>query len=341
MLHVGIDLGGKESQICIRDGNGQILDEKKHFTRKLPELVKTLAGPCRVVMETCAEAFRIADAVRAAGHEIRVVPTSLVRQIGVGARGIKNDRRDAQALSKASWQTDVPSVHIPSERSREIKSICGSRDVLIRSRTMAVNNVRGWLRGQLWRIRGCTPTTLPDAVRAHAASLGTELPEHVQILLELVDTMNRQMKAADKQVAKLAVADPVCRRLMDVPGVGPVTALRFVATIDDPTRFTSVHRMQSYLGLVPGEKSSSERQQKTHITKAGAADLRRCLVGGAWSALRCKRKDPMMEWALRIQERRHTYVAIVALARKLSGILFAIWRDGSTYQPSRTARLLA
>jgi hypothetical protein len=82
-------------------------------------------------METSAEAFRIADAAIAAGHQVRVVPGTLVRLLGVGERGVKNAQRDAQHLSKASWQTDVPSVHIPSKSARELTSICGARDLLV------------------------------------------------------------------------------------------------------------------------------------------------------------------------------------------------------------------
>ena len=116
MNHVAIDLGGKESQICIRHPDGAIVEERKVPTRKLTELVSTWPAS-RVVMETSAEAFRIADAALAAGHQVRVVPGTLVRLLGVGDRGVKNDKRDAQQLSKASWQTDVPSVHIPSSES--------------------------------------------------------------------------------------------------------------------------------------------------------------------------------------------------------------------------------
>ena len=106
MNHVAIDLGGKESQICIRQPDGKIVEERKVPTRKLPEVVATWPAS-RVVMETSAEAFRVADAAIAAGHQVRVVPGTLVRLLGVGERGIKTDQRDAQQLSKASWQTDV------------------------------------------------------------------------------------------------------------------------------------------------------------------------------------------------------------------------------------------
>ncbi len=119
---------------------------------------------------------------------------------------------------------------------------------------------------------------------------------------------------------------------MTVPGVGWVTALRFVATLDQSQRFADGHRVESYLGLVPGERSSSERQQRTGITKAGSPSMRATLVQAAWAAWRARRKDPMQRWADQVAERRGKRVAVTALARKLAGILFAIWRDGTTYQ---------
>ena len=248
-------------------------------------------------------------------------------------RGVKNDQRDAQHLSKASWQTDVPTVHIPSKAARELKSICGARDVLIGMRTKLINNVRGRMRTQLWRIRGGTTISFADRVRGHAESLGEMLPEHIERQLRTLSLVIEETKAADKQLRKLAGEHAVCRRLMTVPGIGPVTALRFVAAIDEPSRFASAHRVQSYLGLTPGEHSSSERERRTGITKAGSMELRRTLIQAAWVVMFIVRTPhPMIEWARRLAERRGRPVAAVALARKLAGILFAMWRDGSTYQ---------
>ena len=340
MHHVAIDLGGKESQICIRQPDGTIIEERKVPTRKLTELVTTWV-PSRVVMETCAEAFKIADAALAAGHQVRVVPGTLVRLLGVGDRGVKNDQKDAQQLSKASWQTDVPSVHIPSKMARELKSICGARDVLVGTRTKLINNVRGWMRTQLWKLRSGTTATFADRVRGHAASLGEVLPEHIERQLRMLSVVVEEMKAADKQLKKLAGAHEVCRRLMTVPGIGPVTALRFVAAIDEPGRFATAHHVQSYLGLTPGEHSSSERERRTGITKAGPMELRRTLIQAAWAAMcRVRTCHPMLDWARRLAERRGRPVAAVALARKLAGIMFAMWRDGTTYQSKRSAEAM-
>src|SRR5260370_28204017 len=101
MDHCAIDLGGRKSQICVRDSQGQVLHEDRWDTASLPEYLRQLPR-CRVILETCAEAFRIADAAKAAGHEVRVVPGTVVRMLGVGDRRTKTDRRDAQALSEAS-----------------------------------------------------------------------------------------------------------------------------------------------------------------------------------------------------------------------------------------------
>jgi transposase len=334
--HVAIDLGGRESQICIRNADGTIVEEKKVPTRRLPTLVASWPTS-RIVLETSAEAFHIADAVLAAGHQVRVVPATLVKTLGVGSRGVKTDEKDARVLSEVSCRIDLPSVHIPTTLSRELKSTCGSREALIETRTKLVNNVRGWLRTQLWRIRSCTPGTVPEAVRGHAAAMAQTLPEHIDRVLTVLEALNEQVRAADTQLRRIAKEHPVCQRLMTVPGVGPVTAVRFVAAIDDVTRFSTAHAVESYLGLTPGEHSSSERQQRTGITKAGPAALRRVLVQAAWSAMRTAPNEPMSQWAAQIAERRGRFIAVVALARKLAGILFALWRDGTAYRSGRGA----
>ena len=336
MQHVAIDLGGRESQVCIRAADGTIVEEKRHATRLLAKLMEKWP-PSRVILETSAEAFRVADAAKAAGHEVRVVPATLVKSLGVGARGIKTDQRDARALSEASCRIDLGSVHIPTAGSRELKSVCGAREELVECRTKLINNVRGWMRGQLWRLASGTSKTFHDRVRGHAASLQMELPAHVTRCLETIEHLTQQIRAADLQLRELVKSDPICQALMTVPGVGPVTAVRFRAALDDVSRFDSAHGVQSYLGLTPGECSSSDRQRRTGITKAGPSAPRRLLIQSAWAAWRYYPNEPMVTWARRIAERRSKFVAIVALARKMAGVLFALWRDGTTYQSERSA----
>jgi transposase len=178
-------------------------------------------------------------------------------------------------------------------------------------------------------------------VREYAEANQLTLPEHIGRQLAVLDALKVQVKAADQQLVKLSGEHPVCRKLMTVPGVGPVTAVRFVAALDDVTRFRNAHAVQSYLGLTPGESSSSERKQHTGITKAGAMEVRRALIQAAWAAFRKAPKEPMVGWATQIAARRGVFIAIVALARKMAGILFAMWRDGTTYRPSKSAEEVA
>src|ERR1041384_2010826 len=118
MNHVAIDLGSNDSQVCIRQPDGTIVLERKHPTRRLSELLRTTPHS-RVIVETSSEAFRIDDAAKAAGNEVRVVPATLAKKLGVGERGVKTDVRDARKLSEVSCQIDLPSVHIPSEQARD------------------------------------------------------------------------------------------------------------------------------------------------------------------------------------------------------------------------------
>lgn len=337
MQHVAIDLGGKESQVCVRAADGQILHESKIATLRLPQFLRRQA-PSRVILESCAEAFRIADAATECQHEVRVVPATLVRSLGVGARRIKTDRRDAQVLSEVSCRIDLPSVHVPTDLARERRSMCGVREELIACRTALINCVRGWARTQLIKLSSGDASTFPTRVRKTTLQRPDGLAEYVERALKTIDTLNEQILAADKELERLAEQDPVCQRLMSVPGVGPVTSLRFVAAIDDVARFSTSHAVQSYLGLTPGERSSSERQQRTGITKAGPAPVRRMLVQAAWNLRRFRPADPISLWAAQIEQRRGKFVATVAVARKLAGVLFAIWRDGSRYEPGHLHR---
>jgi transposase len=333
--HAAIDLGGRESQICIRASDGTIVEERRHQTKLLPQLMKHWE-PSRVILETSAEAFAIADAAIKLGHQVRVVPATLVKTLGVGDRGVKTDRKDARKLSEVSCRIDLPSVHVPSELSRRLKSACGNREELIECRTKLVNNVRGWLRTQLWRIRTGATETFPARVRAHSTET-SPLPDYIDRTLLMIDSLSQQIKASHAELAEIAKTHPVCSRLMTVPGVGPITAVRFVAAIDDVRRFKNAHAVQSYIGLTPGERSSSDTERRTGITKAGPTKLRRTLVQAAWCTLRCRTSDPLIEWTRQLASRKHKFIAVVALARRLAGILFALWRDGTTYRRAHAA----
>jgi transposase len=155
-------------------------------------------------------------------------------------------------------------------------------------------------------------------------------------LLALMRPLNQQLAYCDERIEHLAVQDPRVPRLHSVPGVGPVTAAAFRAAVDDAQRFRHAHQLEAYLGLVPREYSSGETRRRGPITKAGHSRTRWLLIQAAVSILR--RHPPQAEalrtWTLRIAARRGKQVAVVALARRLAGILYALLRDGTCSSPS-------
>jgi len=339
MLHFGIDLGGFLSQICIRDELGKIIGELCVPTR---ELHITLAqyAPSRVVLETCAEAFAVADRLTRNGHDVRVVPATLVRQLGVGAHGVKTDVRDARVLSDVSTKIDLPSVHVPSQWSRDARGVARLRDALVRSRTLLVNTVRGYLRTKLFKVKRGSKSTLTVRVRATVTEMLDAVPAAIERQLTVVDVLNAQIKAADADIKVLADSDPICRLLMTAPGVGPLTSIYFRTVIDVVERFPSADEVESYVGITPGEKSSSGRKNRTSITKAGPGPLRRVLVQACWVIWMKKPNDPLALWGRQVAVRRGQKIAVVGMARKLAGVLFAMWRDGCPYDPKKVSSLV-
>jgi transposase len=333
MDHIAIDLGSRESQVCIRAATGEIVEERRVGTLSLGKYLAG-KGKSRVVLETCAEAFVVADAAKAAGHETVVVPATLAPSLGVGERGVKTDTRDARNLSEASCRMSrLPTVHVPAKVSRDRKTMCGMREGLVQARTKLINTVRGWTRPQgLGVVRSGSTTTFPLRVREHVASRGGALPSYVEQVLTAIQALSLQILAADRELEAAAASDLTCQLLMTAPGVGPTTAVRFAAAIDDVGRFADAHRLQSYLGLTPGEKSSSQKQKRTGLTKAGSSKLRWVLVQAAWVARRYYKDHPMVEWSHDVESRRGKRVAVMALARKLAGVLYAMWRDSSPYK---------
>jgi transposase len=330
MLHFGIDLGGMESQVCVREESGKIVLETIWPTGSLQELLKEY-GPSRVVLETCAEAFAVAERIKVLGHDVRVVPATLVRQLGVGARGIKTDIRDARALSEVSCRIELPTVHIPKPVSRDIRAVASLRDALVRSRTLLINTVRGWLRTQLIRVPSGAKQTFAARVRKKLLERPEGMPVAIERQLVVIEELVKQVRSADEEIRSIAENDPTCRLLMTAPGVGPLTAVYFMTVVDEVKRFGGAQAVESYLGLTPGEHSSSLRQARTGITKAGSGQVRRVLVQACWSAWVHADKDPLVEWAQQVAKRRGPKVAVVAMARKLAGILYAMWRDGREY----------
>jgi transposase len=339
MRHIAIDLGSRKSQISIREADGTIITERKVDTDKIATYLPR-DQPARVILETCAEAFAVADEVKKNGLQPVVVPSTLAPTLGVGRRGVKNDKADANNLSMASCGfaavgLSMPSVHIPSRESRERKSQLAMRQTMVECRTAMINSVHGWLRAHLIMLPTGEAESFPQRVRLALQKSSIDMPGFVEEQLKAIENQTSSIDNMTAVINAIAKSDTVCQLLMTVPGVGPIVSLAFASGIDEVSRFPTAKTVASYLGLIPGEDSSSKRERKTGITKAGSALLRKLLVQASWCMWRTRPGDPMVTWARAIADRREKYVAITAMARKLSGILYAIMRDGVPFKPHR------
>jgi transposase len=156
----------------------------------------------------------------------------------------------------------------------------------------------------------------------------------VEPLLMTLDVLTEQLANVEVELARLLAAEPIIQKLSTVPGVGPIVAAVFVSVVDDAKRFHRAHQLESYLGLVPGENSSGGKRRIGAITKKGNPYLRAMLVQASWSLARtASADDPLRVWFEAVAERRGKRIAVVALARKLAGVLWALWRKDTVYDP--------
>ena len=340
MEHIGIDLGAKHCHVVVMTATAQVVSRSKVDTRRLASWLEGRT-PNRIVMEACTQSPAVARASLAAGHETIVIPGSLVRALGVGARGIKTDDRDAHILALASVRNEqLPSVHLRSDVSRSRREILAARAILVKSRRSLVLSIKSWLRGRLITIRG--KANIPafcDAVRSAALSEADGLPVAIETLLATFEHLCGQIAELDEMITALVDSDAVCIKLMRIPGVGPQVSLAFTTHIDHPARFANSDQVASYLALVPGEATTGGKIVRTGAIKAGPLYLKALLVQAAWSLWRTRPDEPMVVWARSIAEKRGKRIAIVALARKLATVMWAMWKHGTEYNPTRTTTM--
>lgn len=340
MEHIGIDLGSRNSHIVVMSACGTVQKRSKVQTAELGFWLEK-RPPSRVVMESCTQSHLIAKVSRQAGHDVVVVPGQVVRALGVGARGIKTDDRDAEVMATASVRSDtLPSVHQRSESSRRLREVTAARATLMDARKSLALTIKSWLRGRLVTLRGrANSKHFTEAVRTVAREHPDGLPSAIEHLLSSYEQLCEHIEQLTEQCALLADADPVCQALMKVPGVGPMVSLEFKSQLDDPGRFGSADQLASYLALVPGENTTGGRIRRNGTIHAGPKMLKALLVQAAWSLWRCRPHEPIVVWARAIAERRNRRVAIIALARKLATVMWSMWSKNTAYDPARASSM--
>lgn len=335
MDHIGIDVHLGESQICILTEQGEWLERSVRTRRERFVAVLGARPRARILLEASTESEWVAQVLEELGHEVIVADPNYAPMYPERRRRVKTNRRDARMLAEACRLGAYRRAHRVSAARRAVRQQLTVREVLVRTRGRAINVIKALLRSEGWRVRSGAAERF--VARLSALALPPALVTRLAPLVELLRAVETQLAMAEQALTARVAHDPLIERLRTTPGVGPITATAYVATVDDVERFGGAHQVASYLGLVPSEDSSAGYRRRGPITKAGDARMRWLLGQAAWALWRSRRAEarPLRAWADGIAHRRGRRIAIVALARRLAGILYALWRDGTTFDPAR------
>jgi transposase len=339
MEYGAIDLHTKDSEIRIVTADGAVVLHRRVATRR--DALNTLFNgrpPMRILLESGSESEWVAQHLEAMGHEVIVADPNYAPMYAQRTRRIKTDKRDVAALADANRLGIYRVAHRVSADQRAVRRQLQVRAQFVQMRTQAINLLRGQVRSEGLRLR--TGRAESIVTRYEALDVPEALRCILQPVIDLLTALQPLIADADAGANQSAKADPVTVRLMTAPGVGPITALNFRATLDTVARFPGPGAVVAYLGLVPQEDSSGEHHRKGPITKVGPAHVRAVLVQACWNIWRSPRGSATLHaWVRRLGDRRGKRVAIVALARRLARILFAMWRDQQDFHPARVGRL--
>jgi transposase len=337
-LTIGLDLGDRFTEGRVVDRSGEVVEAFRVRTTE-PALSARLGAyaPSRVVLEVGAHSPWVSRTVSGLGHEAVVANPRRVRLIA--ENDTKSDGVDAELLARLGRIDPSllkPIAHRGLQAQRD-RILIQTRDGFVRARTQLVNQVRGFAKALGTRLPASSTEAFPKRVRA--ATPGDLFPG-LETLLETIERLTATIRQMDQEVERLCRERyPETELLREVPGVGAITALYYVLTIEDPGRFAKSRAVGAYLGLRPRQRDSGEQRPQLRITKAGDRLLRSLLVRCAHFILGPFGPDTdLRRWGLHRAERGGSASkkrAIVAVARRLAVLLHRLWVTGEAYAPLR------
>ncbi len=332
MIHVGIDVHQKSSQVCELSEEGVILE-----TSQIPSTETAYRRwflnrkPMHIVIECGGSSRWVARLLREMKHEVLVVNSRRVRLIAESS--LKTDKIDAEVLARLSCfgRGLLRPVYQRGEEANILQTRLRVRSTLVRSRTAMINSIRGVVRSFGFRIPGRSISRF--TVGYASLKLSSDLRKTLDPLFATVVELTMRIEILTRRLSKDSRKDERFRRLQTVPGVGPMVSLAFVSLIDNPHRFRKSRHVGAYLGLRPRIRQSGSNEQRGSITKEGNAELRCLLVQAAHSLLRCRQDSALRNWGLALTDRIGKKKAVVAIARKLAVLLHRLWVNEENFIP--------
>lgn len=333
---VGLDLGDKFSYLTILNPEGELIEESRLPTTRVSfqHRFSTL-HPSRIAMEVGAHSRWASHLLKDLGHDVLVANARKLRAIYHNPR--KGDRVDAETLARlARLDPELLSpIHHRSPRAQADLAVLRSRDALVRSRTLLINHARSIVKASGARLPSCSADSF-------ATKTAEAIPEVLQPALtpslEIIASLTRQIRTYDRLIEQLCHDQyPETLRLREISGIGPLTALCFILTLEDPARFRRSREVGPSLGLIPRRDQSGDNDPQLRITKTGDPYLRQLLVNAAHYILGPFGPDcNLRRWGLKLAERGGKNAkkrAVVAVARKLAILLHHLWKTGEVYDP--------
>jgi len=343
-LTIGLDLGDRTSHYCVLNEAGEVVVESTLATTpKGIEEVFSSIPRSRIALETGTHSPWISRQLTRVGHEVIVAHARNVRLIGESTR--KDDRIDARTLARLA-RIDPGLLGPVRHRSAKAQihlTVIRARAALVSSRTALVNAVRGLTKSYGQRLRKCGTEQMN---RESAGGLSEELRDVLDPLLREIESLNERIAEYDRRIEHIAKeVYPQVAVLKQIKGVGPLIALTFVLTLDDPNRFRRSRDVGCFVGLRPGRKNSGMSEPQLQISKEGDRYLRTLLVQGAHYILGPFGQDSdLRRWGLKLAERGGKNAkkrAVIAVARKLAVLLHKLWVSGEVYEPLRNNQRVA
>jgi len=340
-LTIGLDLGDRTSHYCILNEAGEvILESKLPTTPKGIEEVFSRIPRSQIALETGTHSPWVSRQLTQLGHEAIVAHARNVRLIGDSSR--KDDQLDARTLARLA-RIDPALLGPVRHRSAKAQihlTVIRARAALVSARTALVNAARGLTKSYGQRLRSCGTEQMN---REMAKELSQELRDVLDPLLAEIESLTERIAEYDRRIEQIAKEFyPQVAVLRQVKGVGPLIALTFVLTLDDPHRFRRSRDVGCFVGLRPGRRNSGMSEPQLHISKEGDRYLRTLLVQGAHYILGPFGQDSdLRRWGRRLAERGGKNAkkrAVVAVARKLAVLLHKLWVSGEVYEPLRNNR---
>jgi transposase len=335
---IGIDLGKTSFHVVGLSERGEVV-VRKRFARK--QLLRFTANRSvqRIGMEACGGSHFLGRALEQQGHDVRLIPAQYVKPY---VKTNKNDYIDAEAIAEAVGRPTMRFVPIKSDDQLDLQSLHRVRERWVMRRTAVINQMRGLLleRGITVRkgrrhLEAALPEILEDAEANLSGALRFLL---AQLGLELEQTAQR-IREADAAIEGAVRENEACRRLVEIPGIGPVTATAVIAAIGNGAAFHKGREFAAWVGVVPRQRSTGGKPTLLGISKRGNAYLRRLFVQGARAVLQQKARQSagLRAWLEPLTARTHHHVACVALANKLARTAWAVLSSGEAYRSPHPA----